>query len=146
MRPSSMEAYFSTPRPLNFLLALGAGLAVALVWLFIQTRRRGLPLPAVLMLLGLSVVLGGFLSRLEYLLVESPYIEEWPSVFFAPRGIREFGFMGAVAGVLLSVWVTQKVHRLRGLGNAIDLPGLLAVFFARAAEVFVPIGTGPYVD
>ncbi len=143
---SPLENYFAQPRPGNYLILLGAGVLLALFWFLLIAKKRGIPGKAAVTAAALSPVLGALLARLQYFLAERPFFEEIPVHFFSPKDVREFGFMGAVAGVVLAALLANKLFKIKGVGNAMALPGLLAVFFARMAEIFVPFGTGDYVE
>jgi hypothetical protein len=143
---SPFENFFTLPRPGNYLLVLAAGVLLALVVFFLTAKKRDIPVKAALTAAALSLILGAFLARLQYFVVEHPFWDEVPGLFFSPQDVREFGFMGAVAGVLLAALITNRLFKMRGVGNAMALPGLLAVVFARMGEIFVPFGTGGYVE
>ena len=143
---SPLESYFSQPRPGNYLLLLGAGVVLALFWFLLIAKKRGIPGKAAFTAAALSLVLGALLARLQYFMVEHPFWEDIPAKFFSPQNVREFGFMGALAGVVLAALITNRFFKMKGVGNALTLPALLAAVFARAAEMFVPFGTGDYVE
>lgn len=144
--PNEAVSFFAVPHPGLYLLGLALSFAVSGLWLVLAARKRGLPRAAAPVCLMLALLLGGFLARLLYLAVE---VGEWPFIvqmFFRPEDAREFGFAGAALGLMAAVWATQKLLKADGLSEAAALPALLMAMLARLCEVFVPFGTGEYVE
>ncbi len=139
-------SFFAVPHPDFYMAALAAAFLACGLWFIVSAQRKKLPAACAPSALVIALLAGGFLARLLYLLVEIGDLPLIAEMFFRPEDVREFGFAGAVLGVVFALWFTQKLFRIQGLADAAALPMLTMVLLARLAEIFVPFGTGKYVE
>lgn len=138
--------FFAVPHTGLYVTVLAAAFILCGLWFILSAQKKKLPAPAAPVCLATALLAGGFLARLLYLTVEVGSLPLIAEMFMKPEDVREFGFAGAVLGLILSVWATQKLFHTKGLSDAAALPALLMVLLARLAEVFVPFGTGKYIE
>lgn len=140
-----VTTFFSIPHPVHYLVVVGVGVVLAMLWFLLICRKRRLPLPVAAAALFLASIMGFLGGRLLYLLVEVGDIGAALGMLFQIEDVREMGFVGVLLGVLLGFYLSEKVYRTAGLSAALAAPGLMLVLVARLAECFVPFGTGSYV-
>lgn len=138
--------FFAVPHPAFYMAALAAAFLGCGLWFAVSAQKKKLPAFSAPLALLIALLAGGFLARLLYLLVEIGDLPLVAEMFFRPEDVREFGFAGAVLGAVFALWLTQKLFHVKGLADAAALPGLTMVLLARLAEIFVPFGTGKYIE
>lgn len=141
-----IELFFSTPHPDYYLIALGVSALLCALWFVRRAAKKGVSPAASLTALGLGALLGALAARALYLLVEVGDTQLMAEMFFAPEDVREFGFAGALLGMLLGGCLAEKMFKAKGLLNALAAPGLMMIALARLAECFVPFGSGKYME
>lgn len=126
--------FFAVPHTGLYVTVLAAAFILCGLWFILSAQKKKLPAPAAPVCLATALLAGGFLARLLYLTVEVGSLPLIAEMFMKPEDVREFGFAGAVLGLILSVWATQKLFHTKGLSDAAALPALLMVLLARLAS------------
>ncbi len=137
------------PSETAYLVALLAGALLASLAYAWGLIKRGQPLGTALSLPALALVMGLAGARLFYFLARSGFLVPmygWASLFSLPHDGMALG--GAVAGVILAVWLAEKALKTKpfALLDPLAPAGMLMVFFARLSEYLVSFGQGAYVE
>ena len=130
-----------------YLIMMGCGAAVCILWYYLALRRKGRPNAGAQALLTgvLAILLGILCARLTWILMRINFV--LPKDLLTLRHY-ELSYYGGVAGVILAVWLSAKILKqpARETLNIFAPIGALMAAVARFAEGFLGmLGLG-YVE